>query len=196
MLLALLMTSVMAADPPRLANLFQDGMVVQRDVPIPVWGWAEPGSAVTVTLAGRRAVATAAGDSTWGVQLPPAEAGGPHTLTVQAGGTTIAVREVYAGDVWVASGQSNMEWPLADATGGAAAAAAANDPLLREFAVPHGWSEEPVGDVAGAWAPADPRHAGRFSAVAYYFARDLRAATGVPIGIIHASWGEATSRPG
>lgn len=176
----------------RLPRLFQDGMVLQRDVPVPVWGWAAPGTAVAVTLAGRSARTTADGAGAWEVRFPALPAGGPHALAVEAGGARVDVRDVVVGDVWVASGQSNMEWPLAQATDGPAAAAAASDPLLRELAVPHSWSHAPEDDLAGgAWAPADPAHAGRFSAVGYWFARELRASTGVPIGIIHASWGGA-----
>jgi sialate O-acetylesterase len=185
-------TAQQGADALRLPRIFQDGVVLQRGVPIPVWGWAAPGTPVVVTLAGRTARATADPAGAWEVRLPALPAGGPHALAVEGGGARVDVRDVRVGDVWVASGQSNMEWPLAQATGGPEAAAAANDPLLREFAVPHSWSEQPEDDLAGgSWAPADAEHAGRFSAVGYYFARDLRAATGVPIGIIHTSWGGA-----
>lgn len=181
-----------APAPLRLPRLFQDGMVLQRDTPIPVWGWAAPGATVEVTLNGRTERATADSAGAWMVRLPALAAGGPHTLTVQGTGTPVTIRDVLVGDVWVASGQSNMEWPLAQATNGAAAIAAARDPMIREFAVPHTWSETPEQDLAGgSWAPADPQHAGRFSAVAYYFARDLRRHIGVPIGIIHTSWGGA-----
>jgi sialate O-acetylesterase len=174
----------------RLPRLFQDGMVLQRATLIPVWGWASPGAAIIVDLAGHTTRANADAGGSWSAQLPALPAGGPHTLTVQAEGTTQTMRDVVIGDVWIASGQSNMEWPLAATTGGAAAVAAANDPLLREFAVPHGWSETPEADLeGGSWAAARPQQASRFSAVAYFFARDLRATQQVPIGIIHTSWG-------
>lgn len=176
----------------RLPRLFQDGMVLQRGVPVPVWGWAAPGAEVTVTLDHRTERATADASGAWEVRFPALRAGGPHAITVEAAGARVEVGDVVAGDVWVASGQSNMEWPLSQATGGAAAIAAANDPLIREFAVPHTWSTRPEADLAGgSWAKADPEHVGRFSAVAYFFARDLRAAEEVPIGIIHTSWGGA-----
>ncbi len=182
--------SVNGSTPIRLPRLFQDGMVLQRDARIPVWGWAAPGATLTVTLAGRTERAVADEEGEWSVHLPPLPAGGPHTLTVEGGATPVTIRDVLVGDVWVASGQSNMEWPLAAASNGAAAIAAANDSLIREFAVPHTWSETPQADLeGGSWAPADPQHAGRFSAVAYFFARELREHVGVPIGIIHTSWG-------
>ena len=176
----------------RLPRLFQDGMVLQRGTRIPVWGWAAPGASVTVALDGRTERAVAGADGAWRVDFPALPAGGPHALAVEAGGARVEVTDVLVGDVWVASGQSNMEWPLAQSTGGREAAAAARDPLIREFAVPHSWSEAPADDLqGGSWAAADSAHADAFSAVAYYFARDLRAATGVPIGIIHTSWGGA-----
>ena len=180
------------APPLRLARLFQDGMVLQRGGPVPVWGWAPAGAVVTATLAGHTARGAADGDGRWTVRLPAMTAGSGHTLEVAGAGMRVTVRDVAVGDVWVASGQSNMEWPLAQAARGAVAVAAARDPLLREFAVPHTWGDTPADDLAGgSWAAADPRHAGRFSAVGYFFARDLRASTGVPIGIIHTSWGGA-----
>jgi sialate O-acetylesterase len=165
-------------------------MVLQRDAPIPMWGWATPQSTITVTLAGRteRGVADAAG--AWHMQVPALPAGGPHVLTVSSDGATLTIRDVLVGDVWLASGQSNMEWPLSATTGGVAHAATVRDAQLREFAVPRGWSMTPEQDLeGGAWASADPQRVERFSAVAYYFARDLRASLGVPIGIIHTSWG-------
>ncbi len=178
--------------PPelQLPRLFSDGLVVQRGVPVPVRGRAAPGARVAVGFAGRtrQALADAAGQ--WSTTFPALKAGGPLTLTVEASGKRIEVRDILVGDVWVASGQSNMEFALANAANGPAAVAAAHDPLLREFAVPHSWSDSAQQDlVGGSWTAADSQHAGRFSAVAYFFARDLRTATGVPIGIIHTSWG-------
>jgi sialate O-acetylesterase len=182
------------ADALRLPRIFQDGMVLQRGQRIPVWGWAPPGASVTVALDGRTARAVAGADGAWAVRFPALAAGGPHALRVEGAGARVEVADVLVGDVWVASGQSNMEWPLAQATGGREAAAAANDPLLREFAVPHSFADQPADDLQGGrWSPADSAHAGAFSAVGYWFARELRTATGVPIGIIHTSWGGASA---
>lgn len=176
----------------RLPRIFQHGMVLQRGARIPVWGWAPPGASVAVALDRRTQRAVAGADSAWSVTFPALRAGGPHALHVEGAGARVEIGDVLVGDVWVASGQSNMEWPLAQATGGPQAAAAARDPRLREFAVPHSWSESPEMDLqGGSWSRADSAHAGAFSAVGYWFARDLRAATGVPIGIIHTSWGGA-----
>ena len=174
----------------RLPRLFQDGMVLQRDVRVPVWGWANAGTIVQVTLASNTARAVTDTSGAWRVELPALRAGGPHVLTVSADSASLILRDVLIGDVWIASGQSNMEWPLSAATGGEAAIANAHDPQLREFAVPHSWAELPQDDLeGGSWLSADPQRAGRFSAVGYFFARELRRTIGVPIGIIHTSWG-------
>jgi sialate O-acetylesterase len=180
--------------PPalRLARIFQDGAVLQRDARIPVWGWAPAEANVSVTLAGKVQNAVADAGGAWLVTFAALPAGGPHTLTVKSGTSELTVRDVMVGDVWIASGQSNMEWPLSRASNGAATVASAHDPLLREFSVPHTFAETPQADLeGGSWSPADSEHAGGFSAVAYFFARDLRHALKIPIGIIHTSWGGA-----
>ena len=111
---------------------------------------------------------------------------------MRAVGQRIAVRDILLGDVWVASGQSNMEWPVASLVNAAAEIASANDVRIREFAIPHSYSEKPEAEVVGGvWAHADSQQVGHFSAVAYFFARDLRKSVDVPIGIIHTSWGGA-----
>jgi sialate O-acetylesterase len=174
----------------RLPQLFGDGMVLQRGTPVPVWGWAAPGTRVAVTLQGRTARAAADSGGVWSVMLPAMSAGGPYALAVEGGGVRIDVRDVLVGDVWVASGQSNMEWPVAAAISGAQEVAGAHDPRIRQFAVPHSFSDAPEADVSGgSWAPADSQHVGPFSAVGYFFARELRRAVDVPIGLIHTSWG-------
>ena len=184
----------MAADTAalRLPRIFGSGMVVQRGAPVPVWGWAPPGSRVSVTLTRHTAVATADARGRWKATLPALAAGGPHEIAVTQGAARIVLRDVLVGDVWVASGQSNMEFPVAEATNAPREIAAANDPRLRHFTVPKSWSPQPMDDVVGgAWEPADSAHVGHLSAVAYFFARDLRTSLGVPIGIIHTSWGGA-----
>jgi sialate O-acetylesterase len=174
----------------RLPQLFGDGMVLQRGTRIPVWGWAAPGTRVAVLLHGRTARATADGSGAWSVTLPALAAGGPYALAVEGGGARIDVRDILAGDVWVASGQSNMEWPVAAAVNGAQEVASAHDPRIRQFAVPQSFSDVPEADVTGGnWAPADSQHAGPFTAVGYFFARELRRSVDVPIGLINTTWG-------
>jgi sialate O-acetylesterase len=174
----------------RLARIFGDGMVVQRNQPIPVWGWAPPRSPVSVSFHGRAMRATSDASGAWQVKFPALAADGPFDLNVRSGSDTITVTNVMVGDVWIASGQSNMEFAVAQARNARDEIAAAHDPLLRQFKVPTSWSNEPESDLAGgAWTSADPQHAGNFSAVGYYFARSLRASEHVPIGIVNTTWG-------
>ena len=173
-----------------LPKLFADGMVIQRGVRVPVWGWAAAGTAVTVLFGQQNRHTTADGNGRWSVSFPPLAAGGPLSLTVEASGRRLTIDKVLVGDVWIASGQSNMEWPLSLSENSAQEIASANDSSLREFKIPISWSERPTNDlVGGSWSPADAKHVGAFSAVAYYFARELRTARRVPIGIINTTWG-------
>ena len=174
----------------RLAKLFGDGMVVQRGARIPVWGWGAPGGAVTARLGSRVAQATADSTGRWSMTFPALSAGGPWTLSVDANDQHLAIGNVMVGDVWIASGQSNMEFHLGQAAGAAREIASAHDSLIREFKVPISWSEQPSSDLAGgSWSPADSSHVGAFSAVAYIFARELRRTQHVPIGIVNTTWG-------
>jgi sialate O-acetylesterase len=171
-----------------LPALVGDNMVVQQGVPVRIWGKAAPGERVTVSMAGKSAAATAGADGRWEVRIGPFEAGGPHTMTV-AGRNTVTVRNVLAGEVWVGSGQSNMEWPLQDARNGAEEIAKATYPEIRLFTVAKRTSLTPLDDVEGRWAVCSPDTVGSFSAVAYFFGRELHGRLGVPVGLIHSSWG-------
>jgi sialate O-acetylesterase len=165
-------------------------MVVQRDAPIPIWGWAAPGTIVSVRLRNRSARTTADATGRWKLILPAIPAGGPDTLVARAGSDRVERSDVMVGDVWVASGQSNMELTVAQAKRAAEEIAAADDSLIRQFKVPVAWDYEPAADLAGGeWTPADARHVGAFTAVGYFFARQLRRSEGVPIGIVNSSWG-------
>jgi sialate O-acetylesterase len=174
----------------RLPSLFRTGMVLQRETPVAVWGWTQSGAQVGVDWRGRRARATADAGGRWRATLPATTAGGPFTLVVTSGAQRIELHDVLVGDVWLAGGQSNMEFTLSRATGGADEAAGAHDAALRHFKVPIAWADHPQDDVPGGeWQPATPAHAGDFSAVAYFFARQLRDSLHVPIGIIGSNWG-------
>ena len=173
-----------------LPLLFSDGAVLQRDRPLPVWGRATPGERVDVELDGRSAQATVGADGRWTVQLPAHAAGGPYELRVRAGSEERRVRDVLVGEVWLASGQSNMEWPVAQTLHAQEDIAGAGDPSLRHFKVPRSWAEAPQAQLpGGAWQAASPATVGQFSAIGYAFARELRQALGVPVGIIDSTWG-------
>ncbi|MBT8395749.1 MAG: 9-O-acetylesterase [Gemmatimonadetes bacterium] len=180
----------------RPSALFSDGVVLQRDAEIHVWGTARPGARVEVALGDGEAVFTTDADGHWSVSFPAMEAGGPHELVITGSGYEGRIRDVMIGDVWVASGQSNMEWPVSASADAEAEIASANDRLIRHFKVPHVWAESPVDTVVGGpWTYAVPEQVGSFSAVAYYFAHELREHVDVPIGILNTSWGGSRIEP-
>lgn len=186
---AIALVTAAAGATPRLAAIFGDGMVLQRGRPIVLWGWAEPGETLRVEFAGRRAHAVAGQDGRFRIALAALPAGGPHVLTLRGRGE-LTLRDLWLGDVWLASGQSNMEWSVRDAADAEREVASAHWPLLRERKVARRASLRPEADLAPApWQAATPAAVGGFSAVGYYFARELHRATGVPIGIVNASWG-------
>jgi sialate O-acetylesterase len=182
--------AVPAAQALELPRIFADGMVVQRDQPVRVWGEAAPGARVRVTFAGREATAQAGADGRWSLALPAQTAGGPHVMRIDDGTQPRILDDVLVGDVWLASGQSNMEWPIAQSADPQVEAARATDPQIRHFKIPKSWSGEPQAQLEGGeWVASSPQAAPKFSAVAHFFARELRKVTGVPIGIIDSTWG-------
>jgi len=171
-----------------LHPLFSDYAVLQRDHPVPVWGTANAGEAVTVAFAGQTVSALADARGRWLVRLAPVSATSkPQALVVRAT-NTVAVRDVVVGEVWLAAGQSNMASPLSSGSA-AEALPSATDPLLRFFTVTKAISAEPLADVQGSWEPSTPESARKFSAVAYFFARELRLTQNIPVAVINASWG-------
>ena len=176
-----------ASSAVKTHGLFTDGMVLQRDAKVPVWGTADEGEAVTVTFAGQEVAATAK-DGKWRVELAPLKVGDPSTLTIK-GTNTVELKDVLVGDVWVCGGQSNMEWPLHASDAPESAIAGADDAKLRLFSVPRRGEAQPQADVQGAWAKASPEAVKGFTAVGYYFGRDLRKALDVPIGLISSNVG-------
>lgn len=173
---------------PRLPYLFSDHMVLQRDTGQVIWGWADPGEVIEVHLAGISHKTTTASDGRWSVTLPPFPAGGPFVLEVR-GTKTLLLKDVVFGEVWIASGQSNMTYALSGAANAAQEIPKANDPELRFFTVPKRISVEPQEDtLPAAWEVSSSDTAKEFSAVAYFFARDLRRTLGVPVGVILSAW--------
>jgi sialate O-acetylesterase len=172
------------------APLFTDHAVLQRDKSLPIWGTADVGEKIIVTFGEQRREATAGHDGRWIAYLDPLPSSTTGTELTIAGRNTITLRNVVVGDVWLCSGQSNMEWPVSRAANAEAEVAAANFPLLRHIRIERAVAETPAETAkTSGWQPASPQTTGGFTAVGYYFARDIHQKIGVPIGIIHSSWG-------
>ena len=179
----------------RLPSIFSDNMVLQRDQAIRVWGRADAGEKVTVTLAGKKAATTAGADGKWAVRLDALAAGGPHELTV-TGNNTLTLKNVLVGEVWVCSGQSNMAMPIDWGVFGkwgspesTAALAKIDDPQLRMFLVAGQVASEPAADVPGTWKIAKGHQVLKWSAAAYFFGVELRRELGVPVGLVKSAVG-------
>ena len=172
----------------KLPAIVSDNMVLQQEVPANVWGWAEPGERVTVKFAGKSASATAGADGKWKTKLEGLDAGKTGDLTI-SGGNTITIHNVAVGEVWVCSGQSNMEMTVNRTLKPEEEAGAANYPMLRMFTVTKKPAAEPQSDCVGKWEVCTPETVPLFSAAGYFFARQLHATLKQPIGMIHTSWG-------
>ena len=176
-----------------LPALFSDHLVLQRGRPNLVWGRDRPGQSVTLEVQGRASVTTSTGaDGVWTVQCPELPAGGPYRLRL-AGSSERAVDDALVGEVWLASGQSNMELALGSARDAAREIAGADFPAIRLFQVPRATADAPQHSVEGEWRVCTPQTADAFSAVAYFFARELHTRLDVPVGILSASWGDRKS---
>ncbi len=172
----------------KLPSLLGDHMVLQRDLPIHIWGWADPAEKVEVQL-GEASASTAAGRSgDWEVYLPPRGLGDALELTI-AGSNRITLKDVRMGDVWVGSGQSNMVWPVARSINVDREIAEAYYPRIRLFKVALKTADEVQNDVEGEWLTCNGDTVENFSAVGYFFARNLHERTNIPIGIIQSAWG-------
>ena len=183
---------------PTLNTLFSDHAVLQRGRPLAVWGAAEPRERVTVTLGGASRTVRAGGDGAWRVDLPAMEAGGPYRLTATgAGGASAAADDLLVGDVFLCSGQSNMEFPVSRALNGDAEVQNASDAQVRILTVPQRTSLDPESALPRdvTWQPVSPQTIRDFSAACWFMVRELRQRQDVPIGAIDASWGGTRIRP-
>ncbi len=186
------LSTLSAAEKLSLSSLFTDHAVLQRDIAVPVWGKAEPGSEVTVEFAGQKKSTTAAADGKWIVRLDPLPANSePRDLIVQSKieNQKSKISDVLVGEVWVCSGQSNMAWTLKASTGGDDAIAAAGDAQLRLFNAGARAVDEPQDSIGGSWAVDSSQTATNFSGVAYFFGKELRKSQGVPVGLIKSAVG-------
>jgi sialate O-acetylesterase len=198
----LLVLTILALAPSahaelRLPTVISDHAVLQRDRPVHIWGWADAGVKVTVRLAGKEGKATAGEDGGWSVKLGRLAAGGPHELTVETDrGERLIVRDLLVGEVWVCSGQSNMEWSVKHGIDdGEKHAAAADYPRIRLFDIPHTPAEEAQTDAKAAWQICTPESMREFSAIGYFFGRRLYQDLGVPVGLIGSNWGGTEAEP-
>lgn len=184
--LCLPMTSVRA--DVKLPAIFSEHMVLQADVAAPIWGWAEPGEKVAITIDRHTVEATANAEGRWAAKLPKLSAGGPLTLVV-SGRNTLTIDDVLVGEVWMGSGQSNMAMTVNRAKNFEQEQAAARLPQIRMFTVASGASNEPQADCRGSWEVCSPETVARFSATAYFFGRELHKTLNVPVGLINSSVG-------
>ncbi|UUO08266.1 sialate O-acetylesterase [Blastopirellula sp. J2-11] len=168
--------------------LFTDHMVLQRDLPVVVWGTAAKGEEVAVSVASLEGKTTADADGHWKVKLGELPAGGPHRLVIQ-GKNEIAIEDVLVGEVWVCSGQSNMQWPIDRAIDADLEVMTAKLPQLRLITVPNVAAQSPKSDFNGKWEVCTPETVKGFSAVGYFFGRQLQQTLDVPVGLIDNSWG-------
>ena len=177
----------------RLPGILSSHMVLQRDKPIHIWGWSDPGEKVAVEFHGVSRGATGDSLGKWSVFLPPESAGGPYQVTVTAG-NKIVLDDILIGDVWFASGQSNMEFPLkgfpgAPMNNSAEEIAHASQPQIRLLHIREKAADFPLFNSDAAWTVCSPETAANFSAVAYFFGRELNEREHVPIGLIDSTWG-------
>lgn len=181
-------TIVTTARDVRMSSIFADHMVLQQDMSIPVWGKAAPGGYLTVDFAGESVGTTVDERGQWYVELGKTDAGGPFELQI-IGKDTLKFVDVMVGEVWICSGQSNMEWQVRNSTNAQEEMDSANYPEIRMYTVQRAVADEPQEDCAADWKVCNPENVGDFSAVGYFFGRYLHRELGVPVGMLHSSWG-------
>lgn len=173
----------------RLSGMFGNHMILQRDAPVKVWGWADKNERIRLHFNGQTHTSRAKADGLWEIILSPMPFGGPYTLQVEGKNNAIELTDILIGDVWLCSGQSNMEWTVAQSANAAEEIAAAAYPEIRSLRVPKGIKAEPQSNFNAAWEVCSPATVGGFSGVAYFYARELHRELKIPVGIINASWG-------
>jgi len=199
--LLLLLSTGVRAQELELFESFTNHAVLQRNVDHPMWGWAKPGRVVKVLIGEHKLSVKTDKQGYWRVSLPPMPAGGTHRISVQAKTEAILLEDIYFGDVYLLSGQSNMEWRLKQSDPGNARARAIADPLIRELKVKKAYAREPLEhldideSVSDQWIVGSAEGLPEFSAVGSYFAHYLRAEVDVPIGLLHSSWGGSRIEP-
>lgn len=189
LLCLLLLISVYSKAIVKMPHIFNDNMVIQRDQVVNVWGWADKNEAVEITFNNQTKKAKANKDGYWSVQLNPMAYGGPYKMSIKGKNNIIEFNNVLIGDVWICSGQSNMEWTVSNVNNTAEEISSANYPQIRSFSVNKDMSFKPLNDLNGTWEICSPQTVSNFTAVGYFFARQLNRELNIPIGIINTSWG-------
>lgn len=184
-----------AAGDISLPAVFGDHMVLQRDLPVPVWGKADPGEQVEVAFGGRTSSAITGEDGRWRIDLEPFEASAESRTMSVRGKNRIEIRDVLVGEVWICGGQSNMEWSVAQSSDPAAEKATAERPTIRLIKAPHVTANQPQDDITASWTVCSPETVGGFTAVGYAFARDLQDELDVPVGLLSINWGGTRIEP-
>lgn len=180
----------------KLPSVIGNNMVLQREQAVPIWGWAEVGEDVTVTFGAATEKAKAAADGKWMVKLPAMKANNTPSVLTVAGKNTIEVSGVLVGEVWLCSGQSNMEWDVNASANKDAEIAAADFPYIRHIKIPHTPMDKPQDDVkSGGWQVCTPKTVPGFTAVGYFFAREIQKELKVPVGLIGSNWGGTRIEP-
>lgn len=186
-------TTALALTVPRI---FSDNMVLQRESPVKIWGWADAGQEVNVIFAGKPHAATAGPDGKWTATIGPLHASETgEELLISTADKKISIKNVLVGEVWICSGQSNMEWPVSSSLDSREAIWAAKDPSIRHFKVKLTTSTKPLKDVSGDWTVCSPTTSPSYTAVGYFFALELRKKLNVPIGILNTTWGGTRIEP-
>jgi sialate O-acetylesterase len=176
-----------AAAALKLNPLFSNGAVLQQGQKVPIWGTADAGKPVTIHFADQ--TITVEGGGKWRAMLDNLKSGGPYEMTISSGDEKITLKNILVGEVWIASGQSNMQWPVKLSADAEKTIAESANPMIRLLTVPREPANEPRDLVNVAWVECNPQTVPEFSAVAYHFARELQAKLGVPVGIINTSYG-------
>ncbi|MFW6289416.1 MAG: sialate O-acetylesterase [Mariniphaga sp.] len=189
LILALLSLSFRSVADVKLPKIFSSNMVLQQGMEIPVWGWADANERITVSFNGVTVRTRATKNGKWTTELPVQKAGGPYTMIIK-GKNTVELNNVMVGEVWICSGQSNMEWRVDNSNNAEEEIASASYPKIRMFTVPKAVAQFPKDDVSsGEWVECTPETVAGFSAVGYFFGRELHQELDVPVGLIHSSWG-------
>ncbi|MEM9850000.1 MAG: sialate O-acetylesterase, partial [Bacteroidota bacterium] len=179
-----------------VASIFTDNVVLQRDTEVPIWGWTDEPASVNVQFRGKTYLARTDENGKWRTKLPSTAAGGPYEIKINQGNANLTLKNVLFGDVWVCSGQSNMEWTLQNSMRFETEKANATDTQIRHFKVQRKGSDSPMEKLEGGpWEINSSETVPDFTAVGYFFAKELRKTVGVPIGLLNTSWGGSRIEP-